>query len=91
MSDLAVTLTIDQLEALVRKAVREERSAPSVEEPEILTREQAAKMLQVHPNVVSRYVRDLGLPARRVGGEWRLLRSEVLAWVDSRERVKESA
>lgn len=93
MSDApAYTLTIEQLRALVREEVRAAGSGPvTASAPEVLTREQAAKLLDVHPNVISRYVRDLGLPAHRVGGEWRLLRSEVLAWVASRELVAKGA
>lgn len=88
MSALAVTLTVDELEALMTKAVAKAVGRPTVVESPVLTREEAAKLLKVHPNVVSRYVHELGLPARKVGGEWRLIRSEVMAWIESRERVK---
>lgn len=81
---LVVTLTVDQLEELVGRAVRKNAT---VQEAEVLTRPDVAKLLQVHPNVVSRYVKRFGLPARQVGGEWRFLRAEVMAWIDSRKPV----
>ncbi|MBI5070154.1 MAG: helix-turn-helix transcriptional regulator [Deltaproteobacteria bacterium] len=47
-------------------------------EPLLRTREVAA-LLRVHPKHVYRLLRK-GLPARRVGGEWRFSRADVLAW-----------
>ncbi len=38
-----------------------------------------AKLLQVHPKHIYRLLAR-GLPAHRVGGEWRFSREEVLAW-----------
>lgn len=48
-----------------------------------MTRAQVAELLQVHPVVVGRYVRSRGLPAHRLGREYRFLRPEVIAWVQS--------
>jgi excisionase family DNA binding protein len=49
--------------------------------PEVLTVEQAAELLQVEPDVV-RALADAGeLPGRRIGEEWRFLRSALLAWL----------
>lgn len=53
---------------------------------DVLTTKQAAKLLQVHPKVVGRYIKNLGLPAHRIGGEYRFLRSEILAWIASKEK-----
>ncbi len=47
------------------------------------TREVAA-LLRVHPKQVYRLLKK-GLPSRRVGGEWRFSREEVLAWSGGRE------
>ncbi len=47
----------------------------------LLTTSAVAKLLQIHPKQVYRLVR-LGLPGRRVGGEWRFLRREVIEWVE---------
>jgi excisionase family DNA binding protein len=45
----------------------------------LLTTSAVADLLQVHPKQVYRLLRR-GLPGRRVGGEWRFVRGEVLAW-----------
>jgi len=45
----------------------------------LLTTVEVAKLLRVHPKHVYRLLRK-GLPARRVGSEWRFERGEVLAW-----------
>lgn len=80
-----VMLTVDELHALVREAVRAELGAVAqAEEREVLTREQAAELLQVHPTVLVRYVKRDGLPALKVGPEWRFRRSELLAWLEAR-------
>jgi excisionase family DNA binding protein len=47
--------------------------------PALLTTEEVATLLRVHPKHVYRLLKK-GLPARRVGSEWRYERSEVLAW-----------
>ncbi len=45
----------------------------------MLTSAEVATLLRVHPKHVYRLLRD-GLPARRVGGEWRFVRADVLEW-----------
>lgn len=50
---------------------------------ELLKTAEVAKLLRVHPKHVYRLI-DAGLPGRRVGGEWRFLREEVLAWSATR-------
>jgi excisionase family DNA binding protein len=45
----------------------------------LLTTAEVAALLRVHPKHVYRLLRR-GLPARRVGGEWRFGRADVLAW-----------
>jgi len=47
--------------------------------PALLTTEEVARLLRVHPKHVYRLLKK-GLPARRVGSEWRFDRGEVLAW-----------
>jgi excisionase family DNA binding protein len=84
MSDLAVTLTIQELEQLIERAVRRV-AATAPAESKILTRAQVAELLQVHAVVVSRYVAEEDLPAHKVGGEYRFVRSEVMAWVTSKK------
>jgi excisionase family DNA binding protein len=45
----------------------------------LLTTAEVAAVLRVHPKHVYRLLKR-GLPARRVGSEWRFSRGEVLAW-----------
>ncbi len=47
--------------------------------PALLTTDEVASLLRVHPKHVYRLLKK-GLPARRVGSEWRFDRGEVLAW-----------
>ncbi|HSR41436.1 MAG TPA: helix-turn-helix transcriptional regulator [Longimicrobiales bacterium] len=47
----------------------------------LLTTNQVAELLQVHPKHVYRLLKQ-GLPGRKVGGEWRFLRGEVLEWTE---------
>jgi len=46
---------------------------------QLLTTVEVAEVLRVHPKHVYRLLRK-GLPARRVGSEWRFSRDDVLAW-----------
>jgi putative molybdopterin biosynthesis protein len=52
----------------------------------LLKSAEVADLLRVHPKQIYRLL-DQGLPARRVGSEWRFLREEVLAWSLSRRGV----
>jgi excisionase family DNA binding protein len=45
----------------------------------LLTTEEVAEVLRVHPKHVYRLLKK-GLPGRRVGSEWRFSRDDVLAW-----------
>ncbi len=49
----------------------------------LLTTGEVAALLRVHPKQVYRLLRR-GLPARRVGGEWRFAAEEVHAWTGGR-------
>lgn len=56
----------------------------------LLTTQEVATLLHVHPKHVYRLLKK-GLPARRVGGEWRFARGEVLAWSGGRPEAGEPA
>ena len=51
---------------------------------EVLKRSQAAKLLGICTETLSKLVRDEGLPCKRVGKEYRFLRSEIVAWLAAR-------
>jgi excisionase family DNA binding protein len=57
---------------------------------ELLKTPEVAKLLRVHPKHVYRLLAR-GLPARRVGSEWRFLRGEVLAWAATQGGAREPA
>lgn len=81
MSAVAV-LTAEQLDAIVTGAVNRALAKREQPESDILTREQAAALLQVHPKMVTRYVREKGLPGVKLGRDWRFKRAELVRWVE---------
>ncbi len=56
----------------------------------ILTRVQVAELLDVHPQVVGRWVRREGLPAHRIGRSLRFVLSEVEAWLLAKGSASET-
>lgn len=86
MSELAVTLTVEQLAELVKKSVREElaKSAPGVAK-EVLTLQEAAEFLGRHPRKISELIEQEGLPAHYISErEPRFKRVELLEWLGKR-------
>ena len=51
---------------------------------EILTANQVAELLQIHPRTVYKLVRQGLLPGRKFGGGWRFSRNEILTMVHAR-------
>ena len=51
------------------------------EQPEVLTLEQAAELLQVPPEAAAELADAGELPGRRIGEDWRFSRRAVLAWL----------
>lgn len=83
MTAVAV-LTPDEVRELVRSVVREELAHYQDPVREVLTTERVAEMLNVHPKTVAKLVAREGLPAHRLGREYRFNRAEVLDWLDAR-------
>jgi excisionase family DNA binding protein len=50
-------------------------------DPEVLTVEMVAELLRVDPEAVRALAREGGLPARKIGREWRFSRTAVLRWL----------
>jgi excisionase family DNA binding protein len=75
-------LSREELESAVERAVRRvvAHGPDPSDASEVLTREQAAELLQVNPHTIPRLVRA-GLPAHRLGAQWRFRRSELLAYL----------
>jgi excisionase family DNA binding protein len=61
----------------------ETTSTPEQTWPEILTIEQVAEYLQLHPQVVYRHVRAGTLPASRIGRTIRFKKSVLDQWLES--------
>jgi excisionase family DNA binding protein len=77
-------LTAEQITAIIETAVTRALSVKS-DESEILTREQVAEMLKVHPVTVTQYAKKKGLRGIQLtGGDWRFRRSDVDAWLQQR-------
>ena len=55
---------------------------------EILTLQQAARIMQVHENTVYRWITKLGFPAFRTGRVYRIKRTDLDTWLTSRKEVK---
>ena len=63
----------------VRRSLPAGLSSRSMPTDALLRTDEVAGLLRVHPKHVYRLLKK-GLPGRRVGGEWRFSREEVLAW-----------
>ena len=58
---------------------------------EILTLEDAAKLLRVSSETVRRKAQRGDLPATKVGREWRFSRRQLMNWLEERAAARESA
>ena len=85
MSNLAVTLTVEQLKEIVQTAVRTEVAKAVVKAPpDVLNLGQAAEFLDRHPHMVMRYVRAKRLVAHFISPrEPRFYRRDLLAFLDA--------
>lgn len=52
---------------------------------EMLTLKETRDILKVSRNTMYMLVRDGIIPARKVGSEWRICRSELTKWMQTRE------
>jgi excisionase family DNA binding protein len=69
------------IETLAEPATVVGRHAFRAYEPDVLTLEEVAELLQVEPAAVAELAGDGELPGRRIGEVWRFARSAVLAWL----------
>ena len=49
---------------------------------DLMTVEDVAELLAVSCETVKRHARAGHMPAAKVGGKWRFVRSQVIAWVE---------
>ena len=64
------------------------RAATQVREPDVLTVEQLAELLQVDAPTVRKLAAAGELPGRKLGRHWRFSRHAVLEWLANPERGK---
>ena len=60
-------------------------------EPDVLTVEQLAELLQVDEKTVSTLAAKGDLPGRKLGRHWRFSRQAVLEWLATPERKRRAA
>lgn len=56
--------------------------------PEVLTVEQAGRLLQLPPDTVRKLLSARRLPGRKIGREWRLSKESLLAFVAGQDNVE---
>jgi excisionase family DNA binding protein len=78
---LAVAVAVLLLRA--RPAAGEGRDRLGADLPEVMTPAEVAAWLRVDLNTVETLIEDGKLPAVKVGGEWRVSRADLLAFVDA--------
>jgi excisionase family DNA binding protein len=64
------------------------RAATQIGEPDVLTSEQLAELLQVDEKTVRSLAAKGELPGRQLGREWRFSRQAVLDWLATPERKR---
>jgi len=64
------------------------RVAPQLREPDVLTVEQLAELLQVDGKTLRSLAAKGELPGRKVGRHWRFSRQAVLDWLATPERKR---
>jgi excisionase family DNA binding protein len=76
------------------KATQKQRPRPAttaaaVTNGEVLTLAETAEYLRVTENEVAQLVRDQGLPGRKLGDDWRFLKTAVQDWLRAPPSKKE--
>lgn len=83
--DMLVQLTVGQLETLVRKCVRDELAERAEAQGAVfLRRAQVAELLNCSERQIARLIK-LGLPAEKLGAEWRFEQAKVLEFMRERK------
>ena len=75
-----VDMTDEELTALVRRVIREERDAA----PEIMSMEEVARFFGVTTTTVRHWLKSEGFPGKKIGKPWTFKRAEVVAWYEAR-------
>jgi excisionase family DNA binding protein len=67
------------------------RASTQIREPDVLTVEQLAELLQVDEKTVRSLAAKGDLPGRKLGRHWRFSRQAVLEWLATPERKRRAA
>ena len=59
-----------------------QRRKPAAANPEVLNLKETSKFLRLPSKMVQRLVTEQGLPGRKIGKEWRFLRSAIERWLE---------
>jgi excisionase family DNA binding protein len=52
---------------------------------QVLTLEEVAEWLRVHPSTVYRLLRKRQIPGFRMGSDWRFTQASIASWIEQRE------
>jgi excisionase family DNA binding protein len=77
------TDTMNNKGALGKVAVNLLEPQQSLPNEEVLTTEEAAKYLKIHPRTLTRFARAGNIPSFQIGTHWRFLRSALDEWMHS--------
>jgi excisionase family DNA binding protein len=61
------------------------RNDPVVNDDPVMTAEDCAHYLRVHRTTIYRLLKHHGLPAFKIGSDWRFRKSQVDAWVSKQQ------
>lgn len=82
-----VVCNTEELDELVRTAVREEIARMQPPPAEVLTTRQAAELLHVHPKTLLARAKRGEVPMHRAGREPRFMRDELLEYVRTQRKA----
>jgi excisionase family DNA binding protein len=51
----------------------------------VLTLEEAAEFLRVHPSTIYRMLKSHTIPAFKIGSDWRFNQESIQRWIEERE------
>ena len=86
MSKLVVTLTVDDLQTIIRAEVNaalRDRGPSVVNAPAVLTPDEAAAFLKMPVDVLRKRARAGEVPSFKVGSLWRFRVTDLDSWVES--------
>jgi excisionase family DNA binding protein len=54
----------------------------------VLTLEEAAEFLKVHPSTIYRLLKSRTIPAFKIGSDWRFNQESIQRWIEERETTR---